>query len=245
MHTWVANRSIKPRPGESFLSRHRRPIVDFVEDGADGVHDMLLSPGAAQLFDGPVEFDAERYAQLGHVGPHASCAENCKAAMHAIGHQIDVVPQPVNFFTNTHVDADGRLTSPRRWPQPGAAGRLCRARGLRRADLRRLIVPLRPQGQRLASQRTRRPDRTRHRTPLAEGARVHRGGGAGYALISAWHGEFDRPDLATLSRGGTDAWSRYTGDDVTLEDADILHSSPRSLTPLGVPLVMARPPRFS
>ena len=37
MHTWVANRSIKPRPGDSFLSRHRRPIVDFVEDGADGV----------------------------------------------------------------------------------------------------------------------------------------------------------------------------------------------------------------
>ena len=101
--------SIRPRPGESFLSRHRRPIVDFVEDGADGVHDMLLSA-----------CDAERYAQLGHVGPHASCAENCKAAMHAIGHQIDVVPQPVNFFTNTHVDADGRLTSPPNPVPPGA-----------------------------------------------------------------------------------------------------------------------------
>ncbi len=109
MHTWVANRSIKPRPGDSFLSRHRRPIVDFVEDGADGVHDMLLSA-----------CDAERYAQLGHVGPHASCAENCKAAMRAIGHQIDVVPQPVNFFTNTHVDADGRLSSPPNPVPPGA-----------------------------------------------------------------------------------------------------------------------------
>ncbi len=70
MHTWVANRSIKPRPGDSFLSRHRRPIVDFVEDAADGVHDMLLSA-----------CDPERYAQLGHVGPHASCAENCKTAI--------------------------------------------------------------------------------------------------------------------------------------------------------------------
>jgi uncharacterized protein YcgI (DUF1989 family) len=101
MHTWVTTRSIKPRPGDAFLSRFRRPMLDFAEDGAGGMHDMMIAA-----------CDQARYEQFGFVGPHASCSENLRGAMARLGHAIDVVPQPVNFFTNTMVEADGKLVSP-------------------------------------------------------------------------------------------------------------------------------------
>ena len=101
MATWVATRSIRPRAGDSFLSRHRRPLLDFVEDGADGVHDMLLAA-----------CDQARYEQFGFAGHHRSCSENLETAMRGLGHELTVIPQPSNFFTNTHIDAEGRLTSP-------------------------------------------------------------------------------------------------------------------------------------
>jgi uncharacterized protein YcgI (DUF1989 family) len=101
MHTWVTTRSIKPRPGDAFLSRFRRPMLDFLEDGAGGMHDMMLAA-----------CDQTRYEQYGFVGPHASCSDNLRNAMARLGHPIDVVPQPVNFFTNTRVEPDGKLVSP-------------------------------------------------------------------------------------------------------------------------------------
>ncbi len=107
-HTWTTNRSLRPRAGDTFLSRFRRPMVDFVEDGADGVHDFMIAA-----------CDATRYVQFGVEGYHASCAENLETAMGELGHQIAVVPQPVNFFTNTHVDADGRISAPANPVPPG------------------------------------------------------------------------------------------------------------------------------
>jgi hypothetical protein len=101
MHTWVTTRSIRPRPGDTFLSRFRRPMLEFVEDTAGGMHDMMLAA-----------CDQTRYEQYGFVGPHASCSDNLRNAMARLGHPIDVVPQPVNFFTNTKVEADGKLVSP-------------------------------------------------------------------------------------------------------------------------------------
>lgn len=108
MHTWVTTRSVRPRQGDSFLSRFRRPMLDFVEDGAGGVHDMMIAA-----------CDQARYEQFGFEGPHPSCSENLRAAMARLGHPIDPVPQPVNFFTNTVVDGEGRLLSP---PNPVPAG---------------------------------------------------------------------------------------------------------------------------
>jgi uncharacterized protein YcgI (DUF1989 family) len=35
------------------------------------------------------------------------------------GHQVDVIPQPLNFFTNTTVEKDGSFKSP---PNPVAPG---------------------------------------------------------------------------------------------------------------------------
>ena len=108
-HTWVASRATRPRQGNVFLSRFRRPMMDFVEDGAGGVHDMML-PACDKL----------RYEHLGHEGPHASCSENLQISMRRLGYEIGVIPQPVNFFTNTGVGADGTLVSPPNPVKPGA-----------------------------------------------------------------------------------------------------------------------------
>ena len=43
MHTWVASRHVRPRADDVFVSQRRRPLLDFAEDGAGGVHDMLLA----------------------------------------------------------------------------------------------------------------------------------------------------------------------------------------------------------
>lgn len=107
-HTWSTSHHTRPRQGDLFRSRYRNPMLDFTEDGANGVHDMMLAA-----------CDRKRYEQLGHPEPHDGCGDNLKHAMKVLGHEVDVVPQPVNFFTNTHVDADGVLSAP---PNPVAPG---------------------------------------------------------------------------------------------------------------------------
>jgi uncharacterized protein len=109
MHSWVTTFCLKPRVGDVLLSRFRRPMLQLVEDGAGGVHDMLIAA-----------CDQFRYEFFGHQGPHASCSENLKVAMRRIGFEIDVVPQPINFFTHTRVEPDGRLVSPPNPVPPGA-----------------------------------------------------------------------------------------------------------------------------
>jgi uncharacterized protein YcgI (DUF1989 family) len=108
-HTWVTTFSVRPRAGDEFLSRFRRPMLRFAEDGAQGVHDMMIAA-----------CDQFRYEFFGHKGPHASCSENLCVAMRRLGHQIDVIPQPVNFFTHTKVEADGHFVSPPNPVKPGA-----------------------------------------------------------------------------------------------------------------------------
>jgi uncharacterized protein len=107
-HTWVTTFSVKPRVGDVLISRFRRPMLKLVRDGADGCHDMMIAA-----------CDQFRYEFFGYKGPHASCAENLQLAMRRIGHEIDVIPQPVNFFTHTRIEPDGRLVSP---PNPVAPG---------------------------------------------------------------------------------------------------------------------------
>jgi len=107
-HTWVTTFNVKPRQGDTLISRFRRPMLTFIEDGADGVHDMMIAA-----------CDQFRYEFFGHEGPHPSCSENLHVAMRRMGHSIDVVPQPINFFTNTRIEADGAFVSP---PNPVAPG---------------------------------------------------------------------------------------------------------------------------
>ncbi len=92
-HTWMPTRALHPRAGDTFLSQLREPMLDFLEDGADGIHDLIIAP-----------CDAVRYEQFGVEGHHRSCAENLEIAMRELGHEISVTPFAVNFFTNTDVE---------------------------------------------------------------------------------------------------------------------------------------------
>jgi uncharacterized protein len=109
MHTWVTIFSLRPRVGDVFLSRFRRPMLELTADTAGGMHDMLIAA-----------CDQARYEHFGHVGRHASCADNLRQAMALRGCVVEVTPQPVNFFTHTRVEPDGRLVSPPNTVPPGA-----------------------------------------------------------------------------------------------------------------------------
>tara|TARA_B100000676_G_C17861121_1_gene723395 strand:- start:106 stop:714 length:609 start_codon:yes stop_codon:yes gene_type:complete len=108
-HTWIATTSLKPRTGDIFLSRFRRPMLKMIEDGGDGIHDMLL-PACDQF----------RYEFFGFEGPHPSCSDNLMNVMRKLGHEINVIPQPINFFTNTKVDKDGSLSAPKNIVKPNS-----------------------------------------------------------------------------------------------------------------------------
>jgi len=90
-HSWMPTRSLHPRVSDVFLSRRRRPMVEFMEDGADGLHDLLIAP-----------CDAIRYEQFGVPG-HRSCIGNLNEAMHDLGYEAPAYPLAVNFFLNTMV----------------------------------------------------------------------------------------------------------------------------------------------
>ena len=107
-HTRVYVNRLFPRPGEHFVTNHRRPILLLEEDDTPGIHDMLCAA-----------CDPERYTGLGVEGWHASCEENLRTAMAALGHERIEIPQPINLFMNIPVDEDGELG----WePAPTKAG---------------------------------------------------------------------------------------------------------------------------
>ena len=66
-HTWVTTFNVKPREGDTLISRFRRPMVKFLRDGAGGVHDMMIAA-----------CDQFRYEYFGHKGP-ALCIKRTKA----------------------------------------------------------------------------------------------------------------------------------------------------------------------
>jgi uncharacterized protein len=100
-HTLVSStRDLYPREGQTFLTSLRRPILKFVEDGAHAQHEMLLAA-----------CDPARYRLLGIEGYHASCAENLVTVMAARGITITEIPQPLNLFSSTRAEADGRVVT--------------------------------------------------------------------------------------------------------------------------------------
>lgn len=96
-HTRTATARLFPRIGEQFVTNRRRPILTYLADTSPGVHDMLIAA-----------CDPQRYQGLG-VSGHASCAENIRTAMLALGIRIGTVPQPVNVFMNIPIDQRGGL----------------------------------------------------------------------------------------------------------------------------------------
>jgi uncharacterized protein YcgI (DUF1989 family) len=107
-HTRAVVSRLFPRPGEHFVTNHRRPILQLDEDTSPGIHDMLCAA-----------CDPERYAGLGVEGWHASCRENLERAMAELGFEHVEIPQPINLFMNIPVRADATLG----WePAPTRAG---------------------------------------------------------------------------------------------------------------------------
>ena len=100
-HCWMPTRSLHPREGDTLNSRRREPMVDFIEDGADGLHDLIIAP-----------CDAIRYAQFG-VPDHRSCVGNLEEAMAALGYEVPPGPLAVNFFTNTTVEEGFMFNTPK------------------------------------------------------------------------------------------------------------------------------------
>lgn len=97
-HTRAHVNRLFPAIGEQFVTTLRQPILTLVDDTSPGRHDMLI-PAC----------DPARYRALGVTGRHASCAENLRTAVEAIGHRIDVVPQPVNIFMDIPVSSTAEL----------------------------------------------------------------------------------------------------------------------------------------
>ena len=103
-------------------------MVDFVEDGAEGLHDFIIAP-----------CDAIRYEQFGVPG-HRSCIGNLEEAMAALGHDIPDSPLAVNFFTNTTVEEGFMFNTPE--ATSGQTGWLRRPRDPHGSDLRGVVLPL-------------------------------------------------------------------------------------------------------
>jgi uncharacterized protein len=97
-HTRVHVDRLFPLPGEQFVTNRRRPILTLERDDSPGIHDLLCAA-----------CDPARYEGLGVEGWHASCQENLRAAMAALGHPDVEVPQPINLFMNIPVRADGSI----------------------------------------------------------------------------------------------------------------------------------------
>lgn len=129
-HTWVTTFCVKPREGDTFISRFRRPMLSFLKDGAEGVHGMMIAA-----------CDQFRYEFFGHNAPHPSYTENLCVSMRRLGYHIDVIPQPINFFTNTHVEANGSFVSP---PNPVPPGAFVEMNALMDLICGRLVMSLRP-----------------------------------------------------------------------------------------------------
>ncbi len=97
MHTRVWINRLCPRPGESFHTNHRRPILQLVQDTC-GVHDLLTAP-----------CDEHRYRLYGVQEEHASCAGNFRKVTAPFLGSVRYIPQPVNLFMNVGVCPDGRV----------------------------------------------------------------------------------------------------------------------------------------
>jgi uncharacterized protein YcgI (DUF1989 family) len=97
-HTRTSLTRLVPRTGDALYSNRRRPLLVLEEDTSPGVHDTLIAA-----------CDPERYRQLGHAGPHASCAENFAAAVEAAGLPAVPVPAPLNLFMQIPWTPDGAL----------------------------------------------------------------------------------------------------------------------------------------
>ena len=99
---------LAPRPGDTFVTNLRRPILRLLEDSSPGVHDTLIP-----------SCDTERYRQLG-APDHGSCTDNFHAAVRAIGVEPPrAVPNAVNLWMNVVLQSNGTISIAAPVSKPG------------------------------------------------------------------------------------------------------------------------------
>ena len=136
-HTRPGIKRLFPRPGDVALTNRRRPILRLEDDTSPGWHDTLYAA-----------CDPARYALLGHVGPHRSCATNLVEALREFGRELPgmpepIVPQPFNVFMHVEVGPEGALQL---HPATSRAGGLPDVPRVDRLHRRRLELPDGPGG---------------------------------------------------------------------------------------------------
>jgi uncharacterized protein len=102
-HTRASLSRLTPRAGDILVDNRREPMLEFEADTSLGVHDTVIAA-----------CDPARYAKLGCVGFHASCADNLHQALKALGLTAPPCPASFNLWMNIPVHADGGLE----WREP-------------------------------------------------------------------------------------------------------------------------------
>jgi uncharacterized protein len=97
IRAWLSR--VMPRPGDVFVTNHRRPILTMVADTSPGIHDGLIAA-----------CDRYRYELLGCKGYHDNCTDNLAAAMAELGLAAPKTPSPLNLFMNIPVHDDDTVT---------------------------------------------------------------------------------------------------------------------------------------
>ena len=108
-HTRAGLKRFIPRPGDTLLSNHRRPILTLLEDTAGGIHDMLMAA-----------CDRYRYQELGCTEPHDNCTDNLAQGLRDIGFTPPETPSPLNLFMNIPWTPGGDLSFEEPVSTPGS-----------------------------------------------------------------------------------------------------------------------------
>lgn len=106
-HTRSVLRRLYLREGDQLYTTRRRPMLEIVEDPV-GSHDILIAPCDSTFYE-------QRYGLIGHP----NCLDNLAAALAEHGIARWDVPEPLNVFQNTRVDADGSFVPSKASSRPG------------------------------------------------------------------------------------------------------------------------------
>jgi len=101
------NATIRPTTGHIMYSNRSTPLLEIVDDTV-GVHDVLLTPCSARMFE-----------TLRGMYGHASCLTNLASALSPYGIEADDIEATFNAFMNVPVSANGQITVERPASKPG------------------------------------------------------------------------------------------------------------------------------
>ncbi len=106
-HTRSALRRIVLQVGDSLFSKFRKPMFEIIEDTC-GRHDITFPP-----------CDPVVYEQRFGLHDHRSCRTNLAEAVAELNVPYAFLPEPINFFQNTPIMADGSIEQHTSLARPG------------------------------------------------------------------------------------------------------------------------------